>query len=130
MAGIEKVATLTIAVQDQDEALGWFTEKLGFEKRTDLSALGMRWLTIAPKKQAEVEFVLASWFPNYVGKNAPCVVETQDCRGTYQMLKDHGVKFGQPPTEKSYGIEAVFQDLYGNVYALVQQERSRGSRRP
>jgi predicted enzyme related to lactoylglutathione lyase len=123
MAEIERVATLTIAVEDQDKALGWFTEKLGFEKRADLSAPGMRWLTIAPKKQAEVEFVLASWFPNHVGKNAPCVVETQDCRSTYRTLTDRGVKFSQPPTEKPYGVEAVFQDLYGNTYALVERER-------
>jgi hypothetical protein len=39
------------------------------------------------------------------------------------MLKDHGVKFSQTPTEQPYGIEAVFQDLYGNIYALVERER-------
>jgi hypothetical protein len=80
MPGIDKVATLTIAVRDQDEALQWFTEKLEFEKRTDISAPGMRWLTVAPKQQKEVEFVLASWFTDLVGKNAPCVVETQGCQ--------------------------------------------------
>jgi len=58
MPGIDKVATLTIAVKDQDEALRWFTEKLGFEKRLDISAPGMRWLTVAPIKQKEVELVV------------------------------------------------------------------------
>jgi hypothetical protein len=77
----------------------------------------MRWLTIAPRKQKEVEFVLASWFPMYIGKNAPCVVETSDCN-TYRALKDHGVKFSEQPTDKPYGVEAVFEDLYGNHYAL------------
>ena len=120
MAGIDKVATLTIAVKDQDEALRWFTERLGFEKRIDLSASGMRWLTVAPKNQKEVEFVLASWFPSHIGKNAPCVVETQNCRETYEALKHRGVTFSQPPTEKPYGVEAVFEDLYGNTYALVE----------
>lgn len=121
MPGIDKVATLTIAVKDQDEALRWFTEKLEFEKRTDISAPGMRWLTIAPKQQKEVEFVLASWFTDLVGRNAPCVVETKDCAKTYQALKGRGVRFSQAPTEKPYGIEAVFEDLYGNTYALVER---------
>jgi hypothetical protein len=121
MTGIDKVATLTIAVKDQNEALRWFTEKLDFEKRVDISAPGMRWLTVAPRQQKEVEFVLASWFTELVGKNAPCVVETQDCRGTYQALRDRGVKFSQTPTEKPYGTEAVFEDLYGNTYALVER---------
>jgi predicted enzyme related to lactoylglutathione lyase len=120
MSAIDKVATLTIAVRDQQEALQWFTEKLEFEKRKDLSAPGMRWLTIAPKKQSEVEFVLASWFPTHVGKNAPCVVETENCHNTYQTLKDRGVKFSQTPTDMPYGVEAVFEDLYGNTYALVE----------
>ena len=122
MSGIDKVATFTIAVRDQEEALRWFTEKLEFEKRMDVSAPGMRWLTIAPKGQKEVEFVLASWFPMHVGKNAPCVLETSDCRGTYQTLKDRGVKFSQRPTDKPYGVEAVFEDLYGNNYALVERK--------
>ena len=122
MPGIDKVATLTIAVRDQDEALRWFTEKLEFEKRTDVSAPGMRWLTVAPKQQKEVEFVLASWFTDLVGKNAPCVVETQDCHGTYQTLRDRGVSFNQEPIERPYGIEAVFEDLWGNRYALVERK--------
>jgi hypothetical protein len=121
MTGIDKVATLTIAVKDQNEALRWFTEKLDFEKRVDISAPGIRWLTVAPRQQTEVEFVLASWFTELVGKNAPCVVETQDCRGTYKALRDRGVKFSQTRTEKPYGTEAVFEDLYGNTYALVER---------
>ena len=121
--GIDKVATLTIAVRDQDEALQWFMEKLDFEKRVDLSAPGMRWLTIAPKKQKEVEFVLASWFSAQVGKNPPAVVETEDCPGTYRTLKDRGVRFSQEPTDRPYGVEAVFEDLYGNPYALVERKR-------
>jgi predicted enzyme related to lactoylglutathione lyase len=121
LTGIDKVATLTIAVKDQNEALQWFTEKLDFEKRVDLSAPGMRWLTVAPRQQKEVEFVLASWFAELVGKNAPCVLETRDCQGTYRTLKDRGVRFSQTPSEKPYGIEAVFEDLYGNIYALVER---------
>jgi predicted enzyme related to lactoylglutathione lyase len=121
MPGIDKVATLTIAVRDQDEALEWFTEKLNFEKRVDLSAPGMRWLTVAPKQQKEVDFVLASWFTELVGKNAPCVLQTDDCQGTYRTLESRGVRFSQIPSERPYGIEAVFEDLYGNTYALIER---------
>jgi predicted enzyme related to lactoylglutathione lyase len=122
MPGIDKVATVTIAVKDQDEALRWFTEKLGFEKRLDMSGPGLRWLTVAPKKQTEVEFLLASWFPEHVGRNATCVVATQDCRSTYEELRGRGVKFIREPKERPYGVEAVFQDLCGNNYALVQHK--------
>jgi predicted enzyme related to lactoylglutathione lyase len=122
MPGIDKVATVTIAVKDQDEALRWFTEKLGFQKRLDMSGPGLRWLTVAPKKQKEVEFLLASWFPEHVGRNATCVVATQDCRSTYEELRGRGVKFSQEPKERPYGVEAVFQDLCGNNYALVQHK--------
>lgn len=122
MVGIRRVATLTIAVRDQDEALKWFTERLGFEKRSDITGAGMRWVTIAPKDQKELEFVLASWFPDHVGKNPPSVLETDDCKETFVALKERGVQFSQEPTVRTYGIEAVFQDLYGNPYALVQRE--------
>lgn len=122
MAGIDKVSTVTIPVKDQDEALRWFTEKLDFETRVDLPTPGMRWLTIAPKHQKEVEFALASWFPSQVGKNPPMVVETSDCRSACQTLMDRGVIFTQAPADKPYGVEAVFEDLYGNSYALVQRK--------
>lgn len=122
MTGIEKVSTITIAVTDADEALKWFTEKLGFEKRQDIAIPGTRWLTVAPPKQKEVQFLLASWFPDKMGKAGTCVVDTNDCRATYQNLKGRGVSFSQEPQERPYGVEAVFQDLYGNSYALVQHK--------
>jgi predicted enzyme related to lactoylglutathione lyase len=122
MPGIEKVSTVTIAVKDENEALRWFTEKLGFDKRMDLIGPGLRWLTVAPKNQKEVQFLLATWFPEHVGKNATCVVDTEDCRKTYEELKHRGVKFKQEPQERPYGIEAVFQDLCGNTYALVEHK--------
>jgi len=122
MAGIERVSTITIAVKDENEALRWFTEKLGFEKRLDLPGPGLRWLTVAPKNQKEVQFLLATWFPDKVGKNATCVVDTLDCRKTYEELRSRGVKFKQEPQDRPYGLEAVFQDLCGNTYALVQHK--------
>jgi catechol 2,3-dioxygenase-like lactoylglutathione lyase family enzyme len=121
MQAIDKVSTVTIAVKDQDEALNWFTERLGFEKRMDVQSASFRWLTVAPPQQAEVEFLLASWFPELVGRNATWVISTRDCQGGYEQLSENGVEFSQKPEMKPYGIEAVFADLYGNKYALVQE---------
>jgi catechol 2,3-dioxygenase-like lactoylglutathione lyase family enzyme len=121
MQSFDKVSTVTIAVRDQDEALAWFTEMLGFEKRMDQRSSGFRWLTVAPPQQAEVEFLLASWFPDLVGKNATWVISTRDCQGGYEELKSKGIEFVQSPTPRPWGIEAVFIDLYGNKYALVQE---------
>jgi catechol 2,3-dioxygenase-like lactoylglutathione lyase family enzyme len=125
MQPFDKVSTVTIAVRDQDEALTWFTEVLGFEKRVDQRLAhrgpGLRWLTVAPPQQAEVEFLLASWFPDLVGKNPTWVLSTRDCQGGYEDLKSKGIEFVQSPTPRPWGIEAVFVDLYGNKYALVQE---------
>ena len=121
MQPFDKVSTVTIAVRDQDEALAWFTEMLGFEKRLDQRSSGFRWLTVAPPQQAEVEFLLASWFPDLVGMNSTWVISTRDCQGGYEELKSKGIEFVQSPTPRPWGIEAVFVDLYGNKYALVQE---------
>lgn len=121
MQAIDKVSTITIAVTDQDEALTWFTQMLGFEKRVDQRGDGFRWLTVAPPQQTEVEFLLASWHPDRVGKNATWVLSTRDCKGGYEELKAKGVEFTQAPQVRPWGIEAVFVDLYGNRYALVQE---------
>ena len=120
MSKIDRVAVVTVAVKDQDEALRWFTGKLGFVKRQDRQGPGIRWLTVAPAAEKDLALVLASWFPEHVGKNAPLVVHTTDCRGTFRTLNDRGVEFTQPPSERPYGVEAVFKDLYGNAYALVE----------
>jgi uncharacterized glyoxalase superfamily protein PhnB len=69
----------------------------------------------------EVEFLLASWFPDRVGKNATWVLSTRDCQGSYESLKGKGIEFVQSPQPRPWGIEAVFVDPYGNKYALVQE---------
>jgi uncharacterized glyoxalase superfamily protein PhnB len=121
MQAIDRVSTVTIAVADQDEALAWYTEKLGFEKKMDVRSPQFRWLTVAPPQQVDVEFLLASWFPDRIGKNATWVLSTRDCQGGYEELKAKGVDFSQKPEARPWGIEALFTDLYGNQYALVQE---------
>src|SRR3954452_3577799 len=121
MQAIDKVSTVTIAVGDQDEALAWYTEKLGFEKKMDVRSPQFRWLTVATPQQVDVEFLLASWFPDRIGRNATWVLSTRDCQGGYEELKAKGVEFSQKPEVRPWGIEAIFTDLYGNRYALVQE---------
>lgn len=74
MAGIERFACITVAVTDQDEALRWFTEKLGFQKRVDMPGPGIRFLAVSTPKQPDLQVILASWLPEHVGKNPTAVV--------------------------------------------------------
>lgn len=125
MAGIDSIVYITVAVKDQDEALNWFTEKLGFEKRADLAGPGMRWLTVSPRNQAGLQIVLASWYPDLVGKGTPIGLQTDDCPATYEALQSKGVVFSQAPQNRPFGIEAVFKDLYGNTWAVRQLTQGR-----
>jgi hypothetical protein len=120
MAGIDRFACITVAVKDQDEALQRFTERLGFQKRMDRPGPGIRFLTVSPRNQPDLQVILASWLPEYIGKNPTAVLYTDDCRRTYDELTDRGVVFTDAPEQKPFGLQAVFKDLYGNSYALLQ----------
>jgi catechol 2,3-dioxygenase-like lactoylglutathione lyase family enzyme len=123
MAGIDRFACITIAVKDQDEALKWFTEKLEFQKRVDMPGPGIRFLSISPKNQPDLQVILASWFPEHIGKNPTAILHTDDCRKTYEELRERGVEFTGAPEPKPFGLQAVFKDLYGNSYALLEPGR-------
>lgn len=84
MAGIDRFACITVAVTDQDEALRWFTEKLGLQKRVDRQGEGIRFLTVSPRNQPDLQVILASWFPDHIGKNPTAVRYTDDCRETLE----------------------------------------------
>jgi len=121
-----------IMVDDQEEALRFYTEKLGFVKHMDMPMGPMRWLTIAPAQQQDVEIALlkpdpmmhgeerAKMFAEQVGKSPTWSYSVDDCYKTYEELLAKGVKFQSKPTEQMYGIEAVCEDLYGNTISLVQ----------
>jgi predicted enzyme related to lactoylglutathione lyase len=120
MPGIDRFACITIAVRDQEEALKWFSEKLGFQKRVDMQGPGIRFLTVVPPKQTDLQVILASWFPEHIGKNPTAVLHTDDCQKTYEDLKARGVEFTEARSRKPFGLQAVFRDLYGNTYALLE----------
>jgi len=125
-----KTDHITLLVKDQDEAVKFYVEKLGFKKQQDTKFWGdMRWVTVSPKDQPDFEltFVLADSEENLaaLGKQAGdhvfMTLQTDDCKRDYQAMKSKGVKFFGKPTEQAWGIEVVFEDLYGNLYDLVQR---------
>jgi catechol 2,3-dioxygenase-like lactoylglutathione lyase family enzyme len=122
--GIDRVLRVSLLVRDQDAALRWYTDVLGFEKRADdRSRPGFRWLTVGPSRQPDFELVLLQASPEqmtFVGKQPTSVVATSDCRGAYERLKARGVQFASPPAETGWGVSAVFTDLYGNGYNLLE----------
>jgi predicted enzyme related to lactoylglutathione lyase len=122
---------MTIWVKNQEEAVKFYTEKLGFEKRADNEFWGgRRWITVAPKDQKELEILLEplDWFVGEARKKSEQVIgnqpigvfETNDCKKTFQELTNKGVKAIFPPKEQMWGIEARLEDLYGNQFSLLQ----------
>lgn len=128
-----------VYVLDQESAKRFYTEVLGFEVRTDATMDGefggLRWLTVGPKDQPELELILADPAPpmfdpetaeqvrSLVLKGAlgAGVMGTPDCRATYEEMKARGVDFVQEPAERPYGVEAVFRDDSGNWFSLTQR---------
>ncbi len=92
----------------------------------------MRWVTVSPKDQPELEltFVLADTeekrkaLGKQAGDHVFMTLQTDDCRRDYEALKAKGVKFYGAPTEQMYGVDVVFEDLYGNLYDLVQRTQN------
>ena len=135
---IQRLSHTSVYVLDQDKAKAFYTEKLGFEVRTDQTMGGFRWLTVAPRGQKDLEFVLMPITPSPMldaataetlrslvarGTFGAGVLETSDCRATYEQLAARGVKFLSPPAERPYGIEAVLQDDSGNWFSVCQRSR-------
>jgi catechol 2,3-dioxygenase-like lactoylglutathione lyase family enzyme len=120
---IKSLTHVTIVVRDQDEALEWYTEKLGFKKLHDErgNMPGFRWLTIAPAEHESPEFVsLKAQDQNAVGRGTTWVLEEDDCRETYKDPRARGVVFRSAPEEAPWGVSAVFEELYGNLFNLVE----------
>jgi catechol 2,3-dioxygenase-like lactoylglutathione lyase family enzyme len=134
---IQRLSHVTIYVLDQDGAYDFYVNKLGFEVRTDARMdNGFRWLTVGPKAQPDLEIALMPTTPSPTmdqetsdalrtlirkGALGSGVLETADIHKTYEELKARGVEFSQAPTERFYGIEALFKDNSGNWFSLSQR---------
>ena len=122
--GIKRVSHVTIVVRGQEEALRWYTEKLGFEKRVDNSGTipGFRWLTVTPRGEAGPEIVLYQARNEndsaQIGRGTMWVLETDNYRETCERLAAKGVEILSPAQEVPWGVSAIFQDLYGNRFNL------------
>jgi predicted enzyme related to lactoylglutathione lyase len=132
---IQRMTHFSVFVHDQDQAKDFYVNKLAFDLRSDTEAGGLRWLTVSPKGQPDVQIVLlpirfndrmdeatAATIKELLqrGQMPTHVFYTADCQKTYQELKAKGVEFAAPPQDKFYGIEAVLKDPSGNRYSLTQ----------
>jgi catechol 2,3-dioxygenase-like lactoylglutathione lyase family enzyme len=132
---IRRLSHTTIWVLDQDEALDFYTEKLGFEVGTDATMDGFRWLTVIAPGAPDHELILLVPGPPMMDEESaeqlkallakgvlgPGAFETDDCRDTYAALRDRDVNFLSEPTERFYGIEATFRDNSGNWFSMTQR---------
>lgn len=126
-----RLTHVTLVVKNQDAALDFYTNAMGFEKKADYTQPGQpRWLTVGPKGQ-ELEMVLwAAGAPvaqplppshSQPGNGTRCVLEVEDCRKTFRELKARGVRFKTPePIEAPWGWAADFTDPDGNPFTLHQ----------
>jgi uncharacterized glyoxalase superfamily protein PhnB len=133
-----KIANAQLWVNDQDEALAFYTRKLGMEVRLDVTLAEMgdfRWLTVGPPGQTDVAIVLmaipgepvmdadtAEQVRTVMAKGFAGTVflTTDDCQASYQELKARGVEFSEPPEDRPYGIDSGFRDPSGNSIRLTQ----------
>lgn len=129
---IQRVTHTSIYVNDIDEALAFYVNVLGFEKKSDAPMEGgNRWVSIGLSDQPDFEVVLqpAHWGPEemtaeeraeLVGKQPGFILETDDIEAETAALKSKGVMFLMEPQEFPWGKNATFKDLYGNVHVLSQ----------
>src|ERR1700742_3999834 len=134
-----KLANINVWVHDQEEALAFYTDKLGWEGRADVQLPEIpdfRWLTVSPPGQPDVAIVLME-VPgppvfeeetrqkvlDVMAKGAATglFLNTDDFNASYEELKGRGVEFSEEPTERPYGIDAGFHDPSGNAFRLIQQ---------
>jgi len=136
---IRKMSHTPIFVLDQDSAIEFYVNKLGFELRND-APMGpdFRWVTVSPPGQPDLEIILmavkagmafdektAATLEQLVkdGKMGAGVFDADDIHKTYEDLKAKGVHFKQPPKEEFYGTEAIFCDDSGNWFSLGQEKK-------
>ncbi|HZE49570.1 MAG TPA: VOC family protein [Jatrophihabitantaceae bacterium] len=133
-----KIANAQVWVHDQDEALDFYTRKLGFEIRSDATVPELdnfRWLTVGPPGQDDVAITLmaipgppvmdddtAAQVRDLMAKGfaGAIFLTTEDCQASYEELSARGVEFTEKPEERPYGVDSGFRDPSGNTFRLTQ----------
>ena len=130
-----KIIIVALRVLDQDRALKFYTEKLGFTLTEDMDLGPMRWLTVAPPGQPELNVLLERVGPPFVDADTAQEIDTliakgvlgtlffevEDCRGLFDAFVAQGVEVIQEPIERFYGIDAAFRDDSGNHLRITQR---------
>jgi predicted enzyme related to lactoylglutathione lyase len=130
-----KIPIVALKVLDQDRALRFYTETLGFTVREDMDLGTMRWLTVSPPDQPDLEVLLekpgppaydddsAEQLRTLVAKGfgTPLFLEVDDCRATFDAIVAKGVDVVEEPKERFYGIDAGFRDDSGNHIRMTQR---------
>jgi catechol 2,3-dioxygenase-like lactoylglutathione lyase family enzyme len=126
----QSLALVSIVVRDYDEAIAFFVGKLGFKLVEDsiVAEQNKRWVVIAPPGATESRLLLArastpeqlEHIGNQTGGRVFLFLHTDDFNRDYQRYKVAGIEFVRPPRKEPYGTVAVFKDLYGNLWDLVQ----------
>ena len=126
-----RLATVALVVRDYDEAVRWYVEKLGFALAEDVDlGGGKRWVTLsAGKKGARLLLARAegerqaSRVGDQTGGRVFLFLETDDFARDHAAMLSNGISFKEEPRRESYGTVAVFTDLYGNPWDLIEPKR-------
>ena len=126
----QSIAHVALVVRDYDEAIEFFTKVLDFVliEDTHIEEQDKRWVVVAPRGAREASLLLArasnpeqeSFIGNQTGGRVSFFLRTDDFWRDYDTLAGRGVEFVREPREERYGTVAVFRDLYGNLWDLVQ----------
>ena len=129
----QSLAHIALIVRDYDEAIAWFTGKLGFTVLADAyqPEQDKRWVLVAPSGSKGTSLLLAraatpeqeAFVGNQAGGRVFLFLETDDFERDHAAMRAKGVNFVRPPEAAPYGIVAVFEDLYGNLWDLVEFAR-------
>jgi predicted enzyme related to lactoylglutathione lyase len=127
---IKKISHMVLYAADQDEALAFYRDNLGFKVHTDVLFEGVRWLSMQAPEQKELEVIIAKAqspaAKALIGNQSPdipfLVLTSSDCEGDYEALKKSGVTLLTEPTLRPWGMAFQFKDLYGNVIHLVEPQ--------
>ncbi len=126
----QSIAHVALVVRDYDEAISFFTQKLKFVLVEDLyqPEQDKRWVVVAPPGSAGTSLLLArasrpeqeTYIGNQAGGRVFLFLSTDDFWRDYHAMVGHGIRFIRPPSDQPYGLVAVFEDLYGNRWDLIQ----------
>jgi predicted enzyme related to lactoylglutathione lyase len=121
-----KITHVALFVKNKDDAVEFYTKKVGFEKKADYNPpAGDRWVTVGPKGQ-DLELVLTvAGTEDAHNSSSHVTMSVDDCKKVSAELKSRGVQFKQEPLEHPYGVSAIFVDPDGNSFQINQYPQKR-----